>query len=182
MEIIDIFEIVDDALYSVRYNHEIQNEFYRLFENWTDASYLYEFFESHADDLSDPFWGGIKIAEAVKKTRKQALAFEEKLIEIAELGKEGLDTNLSGFFQPLVKGKFDMMLERDKAKGVHQKSWLRIYAIRIGLNLFLVSGGAIKLTKTMNERQHLKDELRKLELTRNYIMSSGEDIFSFCKV
>ena len=58
-------------------------------------------------------------------------------------------------------------------------SWLRIYAIRIEVNLFVVCGGAIKLTPTMNTRDHLILELYKLECTRNYLQDEDDDNLEF---
>ena len=36
-----------------------------------------------------------------------------------------------------------------------------------------VPGGAIKLTHTMQEREHTLEELRKLEKVRNFLLSEG---------
>ena len=51
--------------------------------------------------------------------------------------------------------------------------WLRLYAIRFQRNSYLVTGGAIKLTRTMKEREHTLEELRKLENVRNFLLSEG---------
>ena len=51
--------------------------------------------------------------------------------------------------------------------------WLRLYAIRFQRNSYLVTGGAIKLTHTMQEREHTLEELRKLEKVRNFLLSEG---------
>ncbi|MEA3496047.1 MAG: hypothetical protein U9R42_08430 [Bacteroidota bacterium] len=50
---------------------------------------------------------------------------------------------------------------------------MRIYAIRIEENVFIITGGAIKLTKTMNEREHLKNELKKLENVKQFLILEG---------
>ena len=55
-------------------------------------------------------------------------------------------------------------MKRAKPTGTGAKSWLRIYAVRLSYNFFVISGSAIKLTKTMNEREHLKEELDKLNV------------------
>jgi len=54
-------------------------------------------------------------------------------------------------------------------KCLTNKSWLRLYAIRIDANVFVISGGAIKLTPNMNERDHLLKELSKLEITKSFL-------------
>ncbi|MGB5926872.1 MAG: hypothetical protein WBH03_01795, partial [Cyclobacteriaceae bacterium] len=60
-------------------------------------------------------------------------------------------------------------------KGTLFPSWLRIYAVRLDINLFVVSGGGIKLTPTMNEREHLLKELRKLEVAVQYLREDEAD-------
>lgn len=39
--------------------------------------------------------------------------------------------------------------------------------------LWSVTGGAIKLTHTMAERQHTLEELNKMEQVRNYLIDNG---------
>lgn len=169
MKIVDTFVIVEDSLYSVKYDSEEAHEFERLFNLWNDPEYLESFFQKHKADLNNSFWNGITVEKAIKQTREDAKKLEKKLREIAEKGKTNNDETLSTFFQPLSKGKYGEF-EKDKAK----QSWLRIYAIRIDVNEFVVSGGAIKLTKTMNERPHLLDELKKLDITLKSLQD-GED-------
>ncbi len=179
MKINAIFELVEDSLYSVKYEGDEFSEFVRIFDNWTNASFIFDFFTNHSHDLYSPVWNGISVTEAVIRTRNEAIAFEEKLLEVAQLGKMVLTDGLSSLFSPLVNGMFEPILEKDKAKA-NRRSWLRIYAIRIDVNLFLVSGGAIKLTRTMNEREHLKIELQKMDATRKYVKANGEDIYNYC--
>jgi hypothetical protein len=50
---------------------------------------------------------------------------------------------------------------------------LRIYAIKIEPGVYLVTGGAIKLTATMVERSHTLAELAKMERVRNYLLDNG---------
>src|SRR5690606_11792965 len=169
MKIINTFAIVKDSLYSVQYDTEGSNEFAKCFELWNDPIYLREFFEQHEKDLNNKFWNGITIEEAIVKTREDARLLEEELVSVAKTGKTERFETLSTLFEPLSKGVIDENLEKDKAKGMKRPSWLRIYAIRIEANLFVVCGGAIKLTPTMNERKHLTLELEKLDFTHNYL-------------
>ena len=66
MKIINTFAIVKNSLYSVQYDTELLNEFAKCFELWNDPIYLREFFEQHQKDLSNKFWNGITIEEAIK--------------------------------------------------------------------------------------------------------------------
>lgn len=178
MKIIDTFAVVEESLYSVQYDTEATHEFAKCFELWNDPVYLREFFEQHQEDLDNEFWNGITIDEAIIKTREDAKLFEQELLEIAELGKtERLET-LSTLFEPLSTGVIEDY-EKDKAKGMIRPSWLRIYAIRVDVNLFVVSGGAIKLTPTMNETDHLILELDKLEITKQYLLDDENDQLDF---
>lgn len=40
-------------------------------------------------------------------------------------------------------------------------------------NSYLITGGAIKLTRTMQEREHTLFELHRLELVRNFLIAEG---------
>ncbi len=177
MKIVDTFVVVENSLISVQYDTEVVDELTRLFTLWNDATYLFDFFTEHQNDLTHDFWNEITIEEAVERTRNEAKRLEKKLLEVAESGNTNAEITLSSIFKPLSKNKIEKELEKDKLKGDNRPSWLRIYAIRIDLNLFLITGGAIKLTKTMNDRTHTLVELDKLELVKKYIQENEEDIF-----
>lgn len=80
-------------------------------------------------------------------------------------------------FRPLENQRIhEMLLSREKAKGKRSSthnSWLRIYAIKLDEGTYLVTGGAIKLTHLMAEREHTLNELRKMEMVRNYLLDNG---------
>ncbi len=66
------------------------------------------------------------------------------------------------------------------AKQKSKRRWLRLYALRIDANTYVITGGAIKLTHKMGERLHTAKELDKMELCRNYLKDQGVfDIDSF---
>ena len=52
-------------------------------------------------------------------------------------------------------------------------SWLRVYAIRLEPNVYIVTGGAIKLTRTMQERAHTIIELEKLNSCKEFLKANG---------
>lgn len=87
------------------------------------------------------------------------------------------DANLDMLFKHLENSRFsEMWLSKEKAKGdgsYRHPSWLRIYAIRVEQGVYLVTGGAIKLTATMAERSHTLSELAKLEKVRNHLIDNG---------
>lgn len=190
MKIVSTFAVVEESLYSVLFDTELNavdvddniisnenlHEFRRLFDFWNDQILLREFFEEYEVDLNDVYWDGITIDEAIEKTRGEAKQLERILLEYAEKGKTIRLKNLSMLFKPLSDGKIEKDFEKDKVKVDGKKTWIRLYAIRIEANLFVVCGGAIKLRKTLNDRTYLLKELEKLEITRNYLMDEDSDV------
>jgi len=167
----DIVELVEGSLYAVRYTGYDDNEFIRLFTLWTeDKIYLEGFFEKNLNKLNNNFWRGISIQEAIDSTVYQARSLGRKLLEIAERGRTDRYETLSTLFKPLhdTTTKIEAF-EENKAKSELRENWLRIYAIRIEANLFVITGGAIKLSRTMNEDEYLLEELRKLEFVKAFL-------------
>ncbi len=183
--------IVKDSLYAVKYTEntdEFENnefiegdknpdEFNRLFRNWQDPEYLDGFFNKHKEDLQKEFYNNISIDKAIQRTIDEAYEFEQEILSIAENGEKSISENLQTLFKPLNNYENEIYpipdYQKNKVYGPNDKSWLRIYAIRIEENVFIITGGAIKLTKTMNEREHLKKELEKLENIKSFLISEG---------
>lgn len=177
MKIIGIFAIVNLNLTSVKFKGSKKNEFRILFDNWQDPVFLYKFFEENKSDLQSGFYGDITIDQAVKYTIEESEEMETYILHVAKTGQFDLHNTLHDLvFTPLHKYDSAVHHLQSKTYGLTKPSWLRLYAIRIGLNHYVVSGGAIKLTETMNERTHLKRELRKLKLTQEYL--KGIELFS----
>jgi hypothetical protein len=196
MEIVDTFEVLEGSLYSVLFDSELGvldengeeipivelHEFSRLFNFWEDIDRLRMFFETNESDLKEEFWDGITIDDAIRKTRNEARRLKSILLNYARIGNTKGEHNLSALFKPLVDGKIEKKLERDKAKVEGHKTWLRIYAIRIDVNFFIICGGAIKLRKTLNDREYLLNELKKIEITRNTILNDESGVFDICEL
>jgi len=189
MKIVNTFAVVEGSLYSTLFDIEQNSldhngniipdiylhEFRRLFDFWNDPIRLRQFFTLHQKDLNEEYWDGITIDEAIEKTRKEAQKLESIILSYAEKGKTEKFENLSDVFKPLSDGKFEKKLEKDKAKVKGKKTWLRLYAIRVDANFFVVCGGAIKLRETLNDRKYLLKELDKLKLTQNYLKDEEDD-------
>ncbi len=167
--------IIKDSLYAVNYG--ATNEFRRLFTLWQNPEYLEDFFETHKSDLQSEFFGNITIEDAIKKTIDEAYEFEQLVLTIAETGNICVEECLETYFKSLYNhDKYTYPIpvyEKRKAYGPGTKSWLRLYAIRIDDNVFIITGGGIKLTRTMNEREHLQEELQKMEQVKKLLISEG---------
>lgn len=159
-----------DHLWAVRDMNKPNNELAALFQKWNDAEYLWEFFMDNLDDLQE-FFHIERISEAVEDTIDDAEQLERLILEIP------YTENLDELFHPL--GSADLVireLTREKARNWERTghvSWLRVYAIRVEKNVFIITGGAIKLTHAMQDRAHTQKELGKLNQCRQYLLDNG---------
>lgn len=186
MKIDSIFAIIKNSLISIKYIENENDEFERIFDNWTDVEYLSNFFNEHNKDLQSGFYGKIRIEQAIERTIQEAEELEEIILEISESGKTNDYKALQTLFKPLDNNEYTLKdHQQSKAYGSEHKSWLRIYAIRIAKNTYVITGGAIKLTETMNDRVHLKEELKNLESVKEYLIDNGlfdEDDFEYLEI
>lgn len=186
MKIVDIFAIVKGSLLSVQFEGMNSDEFALLFDNWSDVEYLEQFFEDNKADLQSGFYGNISVEEAVSRTIEEAEALEDYIRDVAKTGCSDPDKNrLDLTFHKLNENDYSIQLLKSKAYGLRKHSWLRIYALRIAENLYIVCGGGIKLTKTMNEREHLLKELVKIEAIKQYLKELdllNEDDYDFIEI
>jgi len=186
MKIVRIIVDPKPTLYAIRFSDSEGNELDRNFDLWNDQEYLRNFFKEHAGDLRSYnrfHHKEYSIEDAVRKTLRDAGNLENKLLDIAEAdGQYGL---LQTLFRQLNDMETDSYpLQKTKGKLKYQ-SWLRIYAIRIDSDLYVMTGGAIKLTKKMREREHTQVEITKMEKTVNFLRSENlinEDEFKRLKL
>ena len=69
----------------------------------------------------------------------------------------------------------EMLLGKEKARlrnTPRHASWLRIYAIKLEPGIYIITGGAIKLTRTMQEREHTLVELARMEKVRRFLLNN----------
>jgi hypothetical protein len=158
------------SLWAVRYVGENLNELDRVFTQWNDAGWLLKFFRENFSDLVS-YFKITKLDEAVYDTMADSDQLECLIMDISP------DANLDELFRPLENSRTsEMMLSKEKARlkdRPKHASWLRIYAIKLNPGIYVVTGGAIKLTSTMQEREHTLKELEKLEKVRQYLVANG---------
>lgn len=157
-------------LWSVRDTTKSKNELALLFDSWNDIGYLMEFFIENLDDLRE-FFHIERISEAIEDTMDDAEQLERLILEMP------YTENLDELFKPLGSADLNLrQLTREKARYWNRTghaSWLRVYAIRLEKDVFLVTGGTIKLTKTMQERGHTSEQLERLNRCRQYLMENN---------
>jgi hypothetical protein len=175
MKIVPIFPERNPAIYSAHYDGESLNELSRLFDLWSDVEYLESFFEENKADLCGVYIGCPTVEEAVNRILDDVWRLEKRLFTLAEIGQNNPYNTLQTLFSPLNNEIRLAELQKSKAKiySFGKSSWLRIYAIRIAPNLYVITGGAIKLTHRMEEREHTQKELIKLDKVRTYLLDQG---------
>lgn len=161
---------VDNFLHSTVFEKDGNDEFNHALDVWNDIAYLFDFFTENVNDLQGGFFGSITCNQAITQTRKDANDLALKIRFISQLDKEKQRKEIEKLFRPL-----DEKLAQDlrtKAYGPARKSWLRLYAIKIE-ELIIITGSAIKLTATMEERPHTQAELDKLRRVKDFLAENG---------
>ncbi|NDV84964.1 hypothetical protein [Bacteroides sp. 51] len=160
----NIDKITDDGrLWAVRYPDQECDELTRLFDEWSEPVTLHAFFKANWDDMA--YFNMTSITEAIDKTIDERNVLEKMVLDINP------DADLDTLFRNLSNYSHELCLE--KSKGKINKSWLRLYAIKLASGIYIITGGAIKLTATMEEREHTSNELVKIEKVRNFLLKNG---------
>ncbi|WP_407479664.1 hypothetical protein [Elizabethkingia miricola] len=172
MEILHIFEHIKERLLAVQYKSDCCDCFTLFFKRWSDVEYLEEFFEENKEDLQSDFWGNVySVEDAVIETLEESSKLKKYILDVAE---NKAAKSLDEIFKPLSNIE-PVKRQPSKVYGLGNPSWIRIYAIRLAPNIYIVTGGALKLTGKMNERDHTKEELKKLNFVRDYLKEEGID-------
>ena len=158
-----------ENLFTFWYEGFLKDEFALQFSNWKDPEYLYEFFKSNHEDLHRSIWRYISIEYAIDKTINDAFEFESQLLDNPNINLEERFKKLDDMQTSFIN------LNKSKCYGIDTRSWLRLYGLRVEKGVYVITGGAIKLTKKMEERAHTSEELIKLEKGRNFLLE--ENVF-----
>jgi len=160
----------DGRLWAVRYENDPDNALFTLFDQWNDVSWLREFFTANWEDLTS-FFKITNLNQAIFDTIEDSDKLECLIMDISP------DANLDELFRPLENGRMsETLLSKEKARIQNRPqhaSWLRIYAIKLEPGKYIVTGGAIKLTATMQEREHTLKELQKMEQVRQFLVANN---------
>ncbi|MBC6491038.1 hypothetical protein ACFSQD_15250 [Flavihumibacter stibioxidans] len=159
MKIVSIFA---DRLFAFQYEGSEENELDRLLELWSNPGFLYAFLTKNRQDLpKDLDW---------RSMAEQLLDSVDMLQDLLIQIHENPEISLDQFFVPLVN-----LESAPKVLSLRKRriSYLRLYALRIDSDCFVITGGTIKLTHLMQERIHTTEELYKLQKARDYLKSKG---------
>lgn len=176
IEKLKIVGIYPPYLFSVQYEGEDENEFDHLFVLWNDVSYLMSFLEEYKEYLTLPTWQRIKEPEdAARQILDEADNLEELFEELKLNAEEGRHPDFDDHFH-FLNGKYQYEIRYIPVKsyGTNRPSLLRIYAIKLEKNCYLITGGGIKLADTIQNSPHLKEHvLQNIERVRSYLIKEG---------
>ena len=160
----------NNTLWAVRYDGANDNALQTLFEQWSDPEWLVDFFLANMSDLTS-YFKITDINQAIYDTIDDNMRMQCLILDISP------DADLDQLFRPLENSRTsEMLLGKEKAKIKNRPkhaSWLRIYAIKLEPGCYIITGGAIKLTRTMQEREHTLTELKKMESVRSFLLEGG---------
>jgi len=156
MKIVNIFA---EQLYAFHYQGEAENEYDRLIEDWTDVSYLRNY--AKQNNIKD-------VNQFVKDKLKDAEQIEDLLEEIATNNQQ-----LEYYFEPLFSTETGTKI-LSLQKGKKGRNGLRLYAIKIDNNLFVITGGAIKMSQKMQDHPDSNKELGKIKKAK--LLLQDEDV------
>lgn len=168
MKIIPIFA---PYIYTVVYSNTGINAYRDIMETWIDQEKLLQFLQENRKDMH----ANSNIYGIVDSIVEESYQIERSLLDILNVEPICLDK----FFRQLDNREFRIMhlsLRKGKTR------YLRLYAVRIDMSTYVITGGAIKLPlqHLMQDRQHTSIELYKLQQVKLFLEDNGifdEDSF-----
>jgi hypothetical protein len=176
----EIVEIYKDWLYSIAFDEEDLSEYHRVFKEWHDLDYLINFFEDNKNFVNSKFWKDAGLDPdnpefSAERVIDEANDLEMYISKLVDNVSKGLKPDFDQYFH-FLDGKYKCVwsLEPVKAYGTAAPSLLRLYAIKIESNCYLIVYGGIKLGSKIQNSPVLKDNVfRKVEEVLDFLKSNG---------
>lgn len=173
----NIEAIYEPYIYSVKYDDQAVNEYDRLLDAWNDMSYVVDFFERYQSELNNPIWPKYlkEPVAAAKCARDEAIDLEKLFDQLYQNTLDGKQPDFDSHFK-FLDGDFKYVTEcvPMKSYGTNKPSFLRIYAIKLQSNTFLITGGGIKLAKKIQDAPELQNHvMRNIKKVREWLISNN---------
>ena len=170
---------IEGHLWSICYqsdNYEV-DILRELFNKWTNPEYIDSYVEKHKELLNTKFFNGYTHEDIKKAIYEEACKFEHFIIELCTNTINGKKPDLDQHFHDLEKNSTDYPQIRQKIYGKRPNSippsLLRIYAVKIESNVYVITGGAIKLVHEMHESEDTAKELERLNNAQRELNIKG---------
>ncbi len=170
MKIEVIFVDEYEGLHSIHFPSEEVCEYSRLFDLWSDREYLLNYCKKNSDYIFNEYWRFSRLEEFIEMIVEEADKLLDMFEYYAENGFSPGSNELQKIFLPL-ENKFRTVpvLQESKAKAETNKGKLRLYALRVDQNTFVLTGGCIKLTHRMDQHEDTIRELEKMSEVSNFL-------------
>ena len=171
----EIEEIYKPYIYSIKYDGQDSSEFDRLFDAWNDMAEVVEFMQSHQEYLNNPIWGKCYTPEsAARKVREEAIELEDLFFFFFKNADQGKTPDYDSHFN-FLGGKYQVYEYIPmKSYGTGRPSFLRTYAIKLKSNLYVITGGGIKLADKIQDSPDLqKHVLQNIDKVRTWLIQNG---------
>ena len=183
MEIVEIF---DEHLYSIQYAGCDMDEYSRVMSMWRDLDYLLSFFNENAKYMGAEIWKTAGLSpenphKSAARVVSEADDLEKYLYVLSQNTNDGQVPDFDSMFKHL-DGKYKFLTELvpQKSYGRYRPSLLRLYAIKLESNCYLIVYGGIKVGSKIQNSPVLKDEVEPLIdkvlsfLRQNGIVEQGD--------
>ena len=176
MDLIPIFAHPNtkEGLHSVHFDEEKYCEFDRLLEQWTDVEFITEYCKKNESYLCSSYFDNATVDDIIDRVENEATALYDFFDKFTDRSFENETCYLQQLFKPLDnrEGHY-YALQSSKFKHSNWKLFpdpiLRLYAIRIGPNSYVITGGAIKFTYRMDEHPDTDKEDRKVKRVKDFL-------------
>ncbi|MBD5293972.1 MAG: hypothetical protein HDS20_04035 [Bacteroides sp.] len=176
----EIVEIYKDWLYSISFDEEDLNEYHRVFREWHDLDYLVTFFSDNREAVNSEFWRNAGLdpdnpEKLAARVIDEADNLETYIAELVNNCANGTKPDFDEYFH-LLNGKYKCLwsLEPMKSYGTKSPSLLRLYAIRLDSNCYLIVYGGIKLGDSIQNSPVLKDKVfNKIDSVLSFLKANG---------
>lgn len=172
----ELVHIHKPYLYSIKYDGEDSDEYNRLMEEWLD---VYEVNNFLCDNITtfNEYWSDFfsNTLEAAEQIAEEANVMESYFEDVAYNTSVGEFPDYDSYFQYL-DGVYSCEVRYIPMKGygIYRPSLIRVYAIKIEPNVYVVVDGGIKLGKKIQNSPGLKEHvIKKINIARTYLSSLG---------
>lgn len=185
----EVIEIYPDNLFAVKFDNKDQDEYAAAFTLWQDLDYLVKFFDDNKDLVNTEFWKNalpsLESEDLAKSIVDESFDLLEYIKDIVTNTSGGVTPDFDSFFQELGGKKYNHLREYvpQKSYGTAVPTMLRLYAIRLDSNCYIVVHGGIKLTQKIQDTPQLNKELfPKIDNVLQFFKANGiidaEDLIS----
>lgn len=163
-----------EGLYAIQYENQEMDEFDRLFSLWDDPEFIHQYCLKNLQYIDSEYFIGASLDLIERRIMEESYDLACLLEEHCEEGFNNGRYTLQMLFRPLNNHETNLpMRQESKARlwDRHQYpgSILRLYGIRLGVNTFVLTGGAVKWTLRMEDHPDTLEELEKLRSVKEFL-------------